>query len=106
MGQGGVTFQETADLGYVMKYFGIPIIENNVMNSNNSTGTNTIDLLFGNFQRAALLGDRMGVELDVSDQRYWDENNIGIRGIIRHDINVHDVGSTSRVGPVVYLYQT
>ncbi len=104
--QGGVTYKETEGYGYLPYYFGRPIIENNVMNSTADTATTTIDLLYGDFSRAALHGDRMGLEIDVSDQRYWDENNIGIRGIIRHDINVWDVGSTSRVGPIAYLYQS
>lgn len=106
MGQGGVTYAETIGGGYVMKYFGHPIIENNVMNATADTGTTTIDIMFGDFSRAILLGDRMGLEIDVSEQRYWDENSIGIRGVVRHDINVHDVGSTTARGPVAYLYQT
>lgn len=106
MAQGGVTYAETVNNGYVMKFYGRPVIENNMMNSSSDTGTTTIDIMYGDFSRAALIGDRMGVEIDVSDQRYWDENNIGVRGIIRHHVNVHDVGDATNRGPVAYLYQT
>ena len=44
--QGGVTWAETQEYGYVMKFLGKPVIENNVMNST-TDAANTIDILFG-----------------------------------------------------------
>lgn len=104
--QGGVTWTETQQYGYVPMFLGKPVLDANVLNATDSTGTNTIDLLYGDFKRACAIGDRMGLQLDVSDQRYWDDYSIGIRGVIRHDVVTHDVGDTSNAGPVVALYQT
>ena len=106
LASGGVRTDEFTGFGDVLYFKGRPVIPNNVMNATDSTGTNTIDLLFGDFSRGVDLGDRMSLEIDVSDQAYWTSYGIGVRGVIRHDINVHDIGSTSRVGPIVCLYQS
>lgn len=47
----------------------------------------------------------MGLSVEISEQRYWDENNIGIKGVARHDINVHALGATATAGPVAVLTQ-
>lgn len=104
--QGGVTFKETTEYGYVAQFMGIPVITSNVFASTNAGSNLQIDCMLGDFKRAAAIGDRMGLQLDVSDQRYWDDYSIGIRGVIRHDVQVHDVGTTSAAGPVVSLSQS
>lgn len=103
---GGVTYEEQVNGGRVLKWHGIPVIVNNVMNTTNSTGTNTVDLLYGRFDRSSMLGDRMSLEMDISDQAYWTSYGIGVRGVMRHDVNVYDIGTASVAGPVVGLYQT
>jgi len=103
---GGVTYQEMVGFGPTLMYHGRPVITNNVMNATDSTGTNTIDFLYGDFSRCADFGDRLGVEIDVSDQSRWTAVGIDMRGIVRHDINVYDIGSATVRGPVVGLYQT
>ncbi len=106
LASGGVRTDEFEGFGTCQYFMGRPIVLNNVMNATNSTGTNTIDVLFGDFSMGVDFGDRMSLEIDVSDQAYWTSFGIGIRGVVRHDINVHDVGSASRRGPIVGLYQT
>ena len=113
LAQGGVTMKETLEYGTIPMFQGIPIIENNVMNDQDVAASNTVDFYIGNFQRGILLGDRMGVELDANEYIYWDSHCVGLKGSIRHDINVHDIGDattsqsgTGRVGPIVALYQT
>lgn len=106
LGQGGVTYRETVDFGEVMYWQGRPVIVNNVMNETDAAAANTIDVLYGDISRGVDFGDRMSVQIDISDQVYWSSVGIGIRGIVRHDINVHDIGDTSRVGPIVALYQS
>lgn len=110
--QGGVTWAETERYGFVQKFLGIPIIENNVMTAIDNAGSGVIKFLVGDFSKSAILGDRMGVELDANDSVYWTSNGVGLKGIIRHDIAVHDVGDattgqsgTGRVGPVVAAYE-
>jgi hypothetical protein len=37
------------------------------------------------------------------DERYFDTDQIGLMGTERFDINVHDVGTTSVIGPMTAL---
>lgn len=104
--QGGVTIREFMDYGDLPFAFGRPIITNSIMPVLANEAANTVDILYGDISLATDFGDRMGLEIDVSDQRYWDELNIGMRGVVRHDINVHDAGSSTVQSPVVALTTT
>jgi HK97 family phage major capsid protein len=104
--QGGVTWRETMDYGSVRMFLGHPVIEVEVMNANGNTGGDVVDILFGNMREAVALGRRKELTIEVSDQRYWDEHNLGMKGVIRHDVNVYSLGSTSEAGPLVALFQT
>jgi len=106
LAQGGVTFRETMDQGYVPYFMGKPVITANVVNGTNAASNLTVDLYYGDFSRAVAIGDRLGLQLDVSDQRYWDDYSIGIRGVMRHDVQVHDVGTLAAAGPVITLSQS
>jgi HK97 family phage major capsid protein len=101
-----VTYKETVEYGEVMMFMGRPVVLNNVMNSTDAAAANTIDILYGDVSLGVDFGDRMSLEIDISDQVYWTSNGIGVKGTVRHDVNVHDIGSTSRVGPIVALYQS
>lgn len=68
-----------------------------------TTAAATVCALYGNFKQAVLLGDRAGVELAISDQRYFENDLIGIRGVTRYDWNWHNVGDGSTAGAVVAL---
>jgi HK97 family phage major capsid protein len=57
------------------------------------TAVSTVSALYGNFNEAMMLGDRQGVEIAISDQRYFEFDLIGVRGVVRYDFNVHDSGS-------------
>ena len=56
---------------------------------------------FGDLAKAAALGDRRSVTIARSNERYFDSDQIGIRGTERFDINCHDLGDTSNAGPLV-----
>jgi HK97 family phage major capsid protein len=58
---------------------------------------------FGDHTLAATLGDRRETVISISDQAYWANDQIGIKGTERFDINVHDVGTATVAGPVVAL---
>lgn len=103
---GGVTWQEFQGFGDLPMVLGRPIITNNVMPNDNNTSTGRTNLLYGDISLAADFGSRQNVEIEVSDQRYWDESNLALKATVRHDINVHDVGSSSTQSPVVALSQT
>lgn len=68
-----------------------------------ATAVSTIHCLFGDFVNASIIGERQGIEIATSDQRYFDSDEIGIRGKISYDINVHDPGDGSNAGAYVAL---
>lgn len=103
---GGALFREFQDFGDVPYMLGRPIITNNVMPNANTTTANRCNMIFGDMTLAADFGNRKGVEIDISDQRFWDSVNLALRAVVRHDINVHDVGGTATQSPVVFLTQT
>lgn len=112
---GGLTFAEIEGLGWVQKWRGVPIIENNSMSAvtdaavtarTGFTAGDQIDFLLGDFSRAALIGERLGLEVEMDPSPGFTSNSVYIRGITRHDVNVHSVGSATAAGPVVSFWQT
>jgi HK97 family phage major capsid protein len=60
-------------------------------------------LHFGDLSKAAMMGERRGVTIKRSDHRYFENDQIGLLGTERFDVNVHDIGDTSVAGPLVTL---
>jgi HK97 family phage major capsid protein len=63
----------------------------------------TVVAVFGNLQMSSLFGDRSGVSIDVSTERYFEFDQLAIRGKQRFDIVNHSLGTTSVAGPVIAL---
>lgn len=106
LAQGGAGSAEFAGFGVLDTVFNRPVIYNNVMNTTEDVAGDIIDFYFGDISQSAYMGLRGGLEIDTSTERYFDEANIAIRGIVRHDIVVHDLGTTTTQSPVVALWQT
>lgn len=100
---GGIQPMQIEGLGMVNTFLGAPIIYNNVMTTAIGNQASRQLLVYGDISLAADFGDRMGLAVEISEQRYWDENNIGIKGTIRHDVNVHALGATTTAGPLAVL---
>jgi len=49
------------------------------------------------------MGERRGITIKRSDHRYFENDQIGILGTERFDVNVHDMGDTVVAGPLVSL---
>lgn len=90
----------------VMAFRGYPIVHVATMPTAIDASGDQVDILFGNFQLSNMLGMRRSLEMATSDQRYFETDEIAMRGIVRHDFNIHDLGSTTVQSPVVALYQT
>ena len=58
---------------------------------------------FGALDLGVTMGDRRPTEIAVSEDRYFEADQIGVRGTTRFDINCHDVGDSSAAGAVVAL---
>lgn len=113
---GGLTWREHATLGYVRYWRGFPIIENNCMSSVNAASTTNragftansqIDVLFGDFSRAAFFGELQSMEVELSAPggagMLTNSTYVAVRA--RFDSNVYNCGSTTAAGAVVALWQ-
>jgi len=58
---------------------------------------------FGALDLGATMGDRRPTEIAVSEDRFFEADQIGVRGTTRFDINCHDVGDSSTAGAIVAL---
>jgi HK97 family phage major capsid protein len=93
------------DLAGKMQYsfLGYPVIISQQMPTTTGDLSDKVMLLFGDFASAVCMGTRRGISLAVSDQRYFESDQLAIRGTERFDINVHDIGDTVTAGPLVAL---
>jgi HK97 family phage major capsid protein len=66
-------------------------------------GSGKVQLHFGDLTKAAMMGERRGVTIKRSDHRYFENDQIGLLGTERFDVNVHDMGDTATAGPLVSM---
>jgi HK97 family phage major capsid protein len=60
-------------------------------------------LYFGDLRLSAMLGSRRGLTIMTSTDRYFEYDQLAIKGTERFDINVHDRGTASVAGGIVQL---
>jgi len=81
---------------------GYPVVFTQVMPT--AEADTTVFAHFGDLSMGAMLGTVAGtMQIDFSDQRYFDTDQLAFRGLQRTAINVHDIGNATRVGPIVGL---
>ena len=105
---GGVTYAEISGQ-IATTFFGVPVEITEVMPG--AEANSQVCLLYGNLSQAAMLGDRRGVSIAMTDSDSTDfaSDVMAVRGTTRFDINVHDVGNASATaserlaGPIVGL---
>ena len=85
------------------QFMGYPVVRSPAMPSATSAYDETVMLAFGNMRMAATLGDRRGITVRTSADRYLEYDQIGVMATQRYDINVHDIGDASNAGPLVFL---
>jgi len=68
--------------------------------------TGQVMVAFGDMSYAATLGDRRQLKLRFLTERFADQDQVGIIGSERIDINVHDLGDASSAGAIVGLVGT
>lgn len=64
-------------------------------------GSGKVMFHFGDLAKASMLGERRGVTIKRSDQRYFENDQIGLLGTERFDVNNHDLGDNTNAGPLV-----
>jgi len=89
------------------RFLGYPIEVTPVMADTPGTDYNALVMIgFGNLRQAVTMGDRRGIRVALSNEQYWEEDQIGIKGTERFDINVNDLGSTTVKSPFAVLVGT
>jgi HK97 family phage major capsid protein len=88
-------------------FLGYPIVVTPMMADDAGATYNGAAMIgFGNLRQAATVATRRGVRVQTTDQRYWAEDQIGIKGTLRHSIVVHDLGSSTVKSPFAVLIGT
>jgi HK97 family phage major capsid protein len=86
------------------EFLGFPVEFTQVMNSTLTAQVSTEGLChFGDLRMGTLLGDRRGIAMMISDQRYFELDQLAIRVTTRADIVVHGTGTASAAGPIIQL---
>ena len=84
-------------------FLGYPVTFVQVMTSTTGTAASTILAYFGDLRLGATYGTRRSSRVEVSTERYFDEDMIGIKTTERLAILVHERGDTIRNRPIVAL---
>lgn len=100
---GGVTAAEIEGQRR-LSFLGYPVNIVQCLNKTLTAQTSTKGLcFFGDLGMAATMGTRRGFAVETTRERYFELDQLAIKGTERIDINVHDVGDTSHAGAVVML---
>lgn len=101
--QGGTTWEKTAEGQVVPMFLGYPVEYVHVMHKTLTASINTIHAYFGDLAMAAMLGNRRGMSIQISDQRYFEFDQVGIKGTQRCHVAIVQPGDASNAGPIVAL---
>jgi HK97 family phage major capsid protein len=101
-GSAGGNTHQTLSGEIAPNFLGYPIVVSQVLPS---TGTinNSPLLLFGDLSLASTMGDRRGIRFRVSEERFWELDQLGVKATERFDIANHDLGDSTTAGPLVAL---
>lgn len=89
--------------GGVPRFLGSPVVITNVLNSTLTTQTSTKLLVYGDLRMATRFGDRRRMTMSLTDQRYWDTDQIAVKATERMDFVVHSKGTASAAGAVLVM---
>lgn len=85
-------------------FLGFPVVWVQVMNSTLTAQTSTEGLCyFGDMRQTVKLGSRRGMALAVSNDRYFETDEIGIKATQRLDIVVAEKGTSTAAGSMIGL---
>lgn len=93
----------TLDGAIQYRYLGFPIVISQKMPV---MANGVVGILFGDLALAAAIGERRVASIRRSEERYFDQDQIGILGTERVDIVAHDLGDNTTAGPIVALVGT
>jgi HK97 family phage major capsid protein len=85
------------------RFLEYPVLQTEKLPNVFTTLAGEVMLLFGDIRAACDLGNRRGLRLVQSNERYIESDELAMLGTERFDINWHSCGDTSEPGPVVAL---
>ena len=97
---GGNTISELSGTHEPM-FLGYPVTYAQVMST--GAAVSTIVAYFGYLELGATMGNRRGITISRSDQRYFEEDVVAIKGTQRATITCHESGETDKTRPIVAL---
>ena len=104
---GGNTLEAIVRGARVPQYLGYPVVIVNAMPGYTATNHNDeVMVLFGDMSKACTFGDRRGITMKISEDRYLEYDQVGIQATERFDIVAHDLGDATTAGPLVGLLGT
>ena len=99
---GGNTKADIAN-GYAMQFMGYPVELVNVLPSSTGSLAELVVGFFGDLRMCGTFGSRRGVTVSADASRYFEFDQIAIRGTQRWDWNNHEKGTASVAGPMIGL---
>lgn len=85
------------------QFLGYDVVVSQKCNSTLTDQASTPLCFFGDYRMGVTFGDRRGVRVKISTDRYLEYDQIGILSTERMDINVNGRGSASAAGPIIQL---
>jgi len=101
-GPGGNSSSDVA-AGFGERFLGYPVTLVHSMHSSLDDSSGSVACLFGDLSQAAIYGERRAVQIKTASERYVEYDQTLTFATTRNAIVVHDVGSTTKAGPIVAL---
>jgi len=86
-----------------LNFMGLPVVWVNVLPTTLGAQASTIVAYVGDLRMSTLFGDRRGMTMSLDGSRYWDVDQVGIKGTERFDINVHSKGTATAAGAIIAI---
>ena len=101
-GPGGNSTSDVA-AGFGERFLGYPVRLVHSMESALSGTSGSVGVLFGDLAQAATFGERRAVNIRTASERYVEYDQTLTFATTRNAMVVHDLGSTTKAGPIVAL---
>lgn len=102
MASGGNTRADVAG-GFELRFLGFPVRLVHSMESALTGTEGSVLCLFGDLSQAATFGERRAVSIRTASERYIEFDQTMTFATTRNAMVVHDLGTTSKAGPIVAL---
>ncbi|GIV50318.1 MAG: hypothetical protein KatS3mg038_2270 [Candidatus Kapaibacterium sp.] len=83
-------------------FLGYEVVFTNVLEGP-TVGVNDTPLLFGDLSQVMVIGERRGITISVDSSRYFELDQIAIKGTRRLGVKAHHIGDASKAGGMILL---